>query len=342
MKRNVSGNDRTKPETDEIMIKKSKLKRTLAREILFFFAGIFLIGLVWGFLLIQNSYYEKKASSSSDKIKTLQVQSYKLPKDYIKEFYDQTNRYFVVNYRLGQDSYAIPKEQLKVFLYDEFGIKKNTILIPNHPKGYSSIKTNCVTIKPKKTIYFSSKEDLGKQVKKLYSQYADIDDYKLGNKVLKKFNQYTDSIVAFDFVSIDKFSEFVSSDDYLNKLYSVFANSSDKDKWVPPLDAVRANFDPMKPYNSTFQLGTLSEFKAKMKIGLKFNSTVVKKKNKIETDIADLKETITNSQKNKLTSIEIRQSVIYSAILIGLLLYVLRLSIVLLVWALRTMNQDSV
>jgi hypothetical protein len=321
--------------------KKSKLKRTLAREILFFFAGIALIGLVWVFLLIRNSYYEKKASSSSDKLKIFQVQSDKLPKDYIKEFYDQTSRYFVVNYRIGQDSYAIPKEQLKVFLYDEFGIKKNTTLIPNHLKGYSYFKWNCVNIKPNNTVYFSSKEDLGKKVKKLYSEYADIDDFKLGNLILKKFNQYSDSTIVIDFVSIDKFSEFVSSDDYLDKLYTVFANSSNKVKWIPPLNAVRTDFDPMKPYNSTFQLGTLLEFKEKMKIGLKFNSTIVEKKNKIETDIADLKKTITNSNYKKLNSNEILQFLIYSALIILLLLYVLRLSIVLILWALKTINQNN-
>ncbi len=104
---------------------KQILNRTIAKEILFFFAGLVLIGIVWGFLLLRNSYYENKANSCSDKIKTLQVDFNSLPKDYIKEFYDQASRYFVVNYRLGQNNYAIPKEQEKAFLYDEFGIKKN-------------------------------------------------------------------------------------------------------------------------------------------------------------------------------------------------------------------------
>jgi hypothetical protein len=279
---------------------KPKLKRTLAREILFFFAGLGLLGIVWGFLVIRNSYYENKASSCSDKIKTLKVEIDSLPKDYIKEFYEQTSRYFVVNYRLGQDSYAIPKEQEKAFLYDEFGIKKKVTLLPVYPRGYS---------------YFKQSDPLN----------------ILGN----------DSSIVFDYVSIEKFREFVSSEDYQDKLYTVFANNSGKDEWVPPLDAIRADFDPMKPYNGIFQLGTLSDFKTKMKKGLSYNSTVVEQKNKIETDITDLKETIATSQNNKLSSTEIQQDVIYSAIVIGLLLYVLRLSIVLIIWALRTMKQNG-
>lgn len=279
---------------------KPKLKRTLAREILFFFAGLGLIVIVWGILLIRNSYYENKVNSCSNKIKTLQIEIDSLPKDYIKVFYDQTSRYFVVNYKLGKVIYTIPKEQEKTFLYDDFGIKKKVTLLSGYPKGYS---------------YFKKNDPLN---------------------ILSN-----DSSIVFDFVSIEKFREFVSSDDYQDKLYTVFANNSGKDNWGPPLEAIRADFDPMKPYNDIFQLGTLSDFKTKIKKGLSFNSTTVEQKNKIETDIKDLKDTIATSQKNKKTSIQIQQVLIYSAIVIGLLFYVLRLSIILIVWALRTMKQNS-
>jgi hypothetical protein len=280
--------------------KKPKLKRILAREILFFFTGLLLIGIVWGFLLMRNSYYENKASSCNDKIKTLQLQIDSLPKDYIKEFYDQTSRYFVVNYKLGQDSYAIPKEQEKAFLYDDLGIKRKATLMPGNPKGHSCFK-----------------------------QADPLNIH--GN----------DSSLVFDYVTMEKFREYVTSDDYQDKLYTVFANNSGNDEWVPPLDAVRAEFDPMKPYNGIFQLGTLSDFKTKMKIGLKFNSTVVEHKTKITDDIADLKETISNSNYSKLNSNEVKQFVINSAFVVGLLLYILRLSIVLIVWAIKTVKQND-
>lgn len=256
--------------------------------------------MVWSFLLIRNSYYENITSSCSDKIKILQVHIDSLPKDYIKEFYDQTSRYFVVYYKLGQDSYAIPKEQEKAFLYDEFGIKKKVTLLPGCQKGYSYFKQS----NPPKI---------------------------LGN----------DSSIVFDYIAIEKFREFVSSDDYQDKLYSVFANNSGKDEWVPPHDSVRADFDPKKPYNGIFHLGTYSDFKTKMKIGLNFNSAVVEQITKIEADIADLNETITYSKYSKLNSGEVQQYLINSAIVIGLLLYVLRLSIVLIVWAIKTMKQNS-
>lgn len=76
-------------------------------------------------------------------------------------------------------------------------------------------------------------------------------------------------------------------------------------------------------------------------MGLSFNSTIIEQKTKIEKNIADLKESIINSNSSKLNSGEIQQHVINSAIVIGMLLYVLRLSIVLIVWALKTMKQNG-
>lgn len=296
IKRSVSGHSMEDTVTNN-MKNKPRLKRVLAREILLFFAGLVLIGLAWSFLLIRNSYYENKVNSYSHKIKTLQIQNDSLPKDYIKEFYDKVSRYFVVRYTLGQDSLAIVKEKEQTFLYDEFGIKKNVTLLPNHPTGYE---------------YF----------------YAD---------------NFKDSIVLFDFVSIEKFREFVSSDVYQNKLYSVFSKNPDNKELVPPLPLgfTRVEYDPKKPYKDTFSLGTLSDFKFKMNNGLKFNSTIVEKKNKIISDIADFKETITDSKNNKLSPSEVSQNVIFSALVIGLLLYVLRLSIILIFWAIRTMKSNK-
>jgi len=285
---------------ESMTIDKTKLKKTLAREILFFFAGVGIIGIIWSFLLIRNSYYENKASTCSEKAESLQAKIDSLPKDYIKAFYEKANRYFVVIYRLGQDYYAIPKEQEEVFLHDEFEIRKNVMALPGYPKGYS---------------YFE------------YSDPLDI----LGN----------DSTLVFDYVTIEKFRELASSEDYQDKLYSVFANFPGKAEWVPPLEAVPVDFDPKKPYHGLFQLGTLSDFKAKMKMGLSFDSTVVVEKTKIESEISNLKETITSSNNLKLNTSQVHQYILHSALVIGLLIYVLRLSIFLIVWSLKTIKQNN-
>jgi hypothetical protein len=322
------------------MTDKPKLKRTIAKEILFLFAAFGIIGLLWGFLFLRNSYYDYKTKSCSDKIISLQAQLDTLPKDYIRDFYDLSNKYFVVNYKIGDDIYAIPKEQEKIFLTDKYVIQKKVDPVSIYPKGYSYFKISRVTVKSGVTIYFSTKGDLGKQLKKLYSEYADIDDIKLANKVLEKFTQRTDSTIVFDFVSIDKFRDFVSSEDYQEKLYKVFANKTDKGDWIPP-EVLRAKFDPMKPYNGIFELGTLSEFKSKVNEALQYDQTVIEEKNKIENKIQSQQELITSSKNSLLTSNEIYSFLVNTLITIGLLLYPVRLSILLFLWALKTVKQKQ-
>ena len=90
---------------------KPKFKLIIAKEILFLFAAFSIVGLTWGFLTLRNSYYDYRTKSSSDKITSLQAQLDTLPKDFIGELYALTNKYFVVNYKIGDEIYAIPKEQ---------------------------------------------------------------------------------------------------------------------------------------------------------------------------------------------------------------------------------------
>ena len=319
---------------------KPNFKRTMAKEILFLFAAFGLVGLTWGFLTLRNSYYDYRTKSSSDKITSLQAQLDTLPKDFVSELYDLTNKYFVVNYKIGDDIYAIPKEQEKEFLTDEFGIQKKVAPVPIYPKGYSYFKINRVTVKSGVTIYFSSNDDLGKQVKKLYSEYADIDETELGKNVLKKFSQKSDSTIVFDFVPIEKFREFLTSEDYKNRLYFIFSNNPDQDEWVNvPLNKSKPEFDPMKPYNGIFELGTYAEFKSKVNKGLQYNQTIIETKSKIEGDIGEQRALMTSSKNSLLTSSEIYSYLKYSIIFIGLLLYPVRLSILLLFWAFRTVKQ---
>ena len=318
----------------------AKFKRILAKEILFFFTAIGIVGLIWGFLFLRNTYFVIKAKSCSEKVISLQIQLDTLPKDYLFEFYNLTSRYYVVNYKIVDDIFAVPKEQEKEFLSDNINIHKNLVLIPNYPKGYSYFKFNSVAINPETIISFSSKEDLGEQVKKQYSEYAEIDDIKLANKVLKKFTQHIDSTIVFDFVSIDKFRDFVSSEDYQEKLYKVFANNSNKGDWIPP-EVLRAKFDPMKPYNGVFELGTLSEFKAKLSKSLKYNQTIDEEKEKIETEIKRQLDLVSRSEKSLLPTDDIYDILFITIIVIGILLYPVRLSILILLWAVKTIKQKA-
>jgi len=297
-------------------IDKIKLKRTLAKEILLFFSGLGLIGLVWGFVLLRNSYYDHKAISCTEKIKSLKTNLDSLPSDYIKELYDLTNKDFVVNYQLGKDNYAIPKKYEQEFLYDEYGIKKNVLKLPNSPKGYSYFHFD------RQSIYFFRK-------------------YSLHQINPKRTQTLKDSTIVFDYVELNIFREFVKSPDYQEKLFTVFSNNPDMDEWLNevPANLSKPEFDPFIPNSGILDLGTLSEFKSKILRGLKYNEQVIQKKNRIKSEIQNQIEVTTNSKSSILTTSEIHNSLFYTLIAIGLFLYPFRLTIFLILWAFKTINQ---
>lgn len=322
-------------------ISKSNLKRAIAKEILYLFSALVLVALVWVFLLLRNSYYNNKARSYSQKSNSLKIQLDTLPKDYVKEYYDLMSKYFVVYYKKENDTFTITKQQEEE-LYFKLGLPQKVTRVPISPRPYSYLKINCVIVKQGTTIYFSDKKDLGKQVKEIFSAYTDMADTELGNKVLKEFHQQTDSAIGFDFVSIDKFREFLNSKDYVVKLHTIFSNSpapservnNSQKKWKP-------KFDPMQPYYAVFDLGTLSEFKANVNEGLRYNSTVIKVKKRIETDIQRQLELASSSKENLLTSEGINRFLFYALLIIVLLLYPIRLSTLSILWAFKTLKQEK-
>lgn len=329
------------------MKNKSKFKWILAKEILFFFSAIGIVALIWGFLFIRNSFFELKVKSGSAKVLSLQNKLDTLPEDYVSDFYNLTNRYYVVKFKIGDEVFAIPKEQETDFLNDNINIQKDLVNIPISQVGYSYYKFNYLFIEPETTISYSTKLDLSKKIKNLYSEYATIDDITLADKILKKFLKLTDSTIVFDFVSIDKFRDFISSEDYQENLYTVFANNSDNDEWTSAEilqqwslpEVLHPEFDPMKPYNELFNLGTLSDFKAKLNKSRRYKQTVFEEKEKIETEIESQQDLISGS-KNSLISTDDIYDILFSIlVVIGILLYPMRLSILIILWAVKTIKQ---
>lgn len=302
-------------------INKSKPKRILAREILLFFCGLGLFGLIWGFLALRNTYYNHKANTLSEEIKSLESQLDNLPTDYLREFYDQTSKYFVVNYKVGtsinknvpadvlaafgqtpEGTYPIPKEHEKAFLTDEYGISKNVTLLPIHSNGYSYFK-----------------------------QYDPLN-------ILNK-----DTTILFDYVLFDKFCVFIASEDYQNKLFSVFSNSPDQNGTVTVNSLIdKPKFDPMKPYNGIFNLGTLQYFKDRIKKGLTYNNKIKETKRKILDKIELTQKSITAASNNILDTKEIKKILFIILIVIGVVLYPIRLSVYSINWAVKTLKQKNI
>lgn len=300
-------------------------KRILAKEIILFFCGLGLFALIWGFLALRNTYYNHKANSNSEEVKSLQHQLDTLPTDYLKEFYDLTSKYFVVNYKLGKDTYAIPKEQEKNFLTDEYGITKKAASLPAH------------TIP-------SFEEVMGKKINGIdnstnthltgYSSFKNPDPLNILDK---------DSTIIFDYVTFDKFREFATSENYQNKLFSVFSDSPDQNGTVTVNSLIdKPKFDPMKPYNGIFDLGTLQHFKDRIKKGLNYNEKLKETKQKILEDI-ELKQKSVNAARNSILDTKEMNKILFIVlIVIGIVLYPLRLSVYSINWAVKTLRQKNI
>lgn len=279
-----------------------RAKRIIAKEILLFFCGLGLFALIWGFLSLRNTYYNHKVNSYTEEVKSLQHQLDTLPTDYLKEFYDLTSKYFVVNYKLGKDTYAIPKEQEKNFLTDEYGINKKVTSLPIHPMGYS---------------YFKQHDPLN---------------------ILDR-----DSTIVFDYVTFDKFREFTASDDYQDKLFKVFSNSPDQNGNVTVNSLIdKPKFDPMKPYNGIFDLGTLHYFKDRIKSGLKYNEKSKEVKQNILNEIEKKQKLIQAARNSIFDTKEMNRSLLVALIIIGVVLYPLRLSVYSITWAVKTLRQKNI
>jgi hypothetical protein len=289
-----------------------KRQRTLPREILFFFGGLVLIGVVWGLLVLRNSFYHSKANSCLENIRVGQIKLDSLPKDYIKKIYEQVNKYFAVNYRVGADSYAIRKEWQQEFL-DRYSIKRKVTELPIYSLGYS------------------------------YFYIPGLEMFRKYGVVLidpRRSSHGIDSAVVFDFVTLEKFRELIKSNDYQENLFRVFSirlNQFRKQTDNSPINT--SGFDPTIPYNGVFELGTAIEFRSKIQKGLRYNSNVVKEKNKILSDIRNQQELLAESKKRVLAVTEIHNFLIKAIIALGLFLYPVRLSIFLILWALKTINK---
>ncbi len=294
---------------------KPLLKKRIAKEILIFFGGLVVVGLTWSFLLLRNNYYKSKKSNLETEIQSLAKQLDSLPKDYIKELYDKTSKYFVVHYQVGENTYAIPKKQEQEFLIDPLGIKKKATLLPISSKGYSYIHTDI----------FKKYGGYELNPTKESNPFAgmSLDEPNLPKGFIP------DSTAVFDFVDLNKFKEFLSSVDYRDKFYEIFK--------MEKIIVNGYNEDGL-PVGAVADLGSHSDFDANTQYALKNYADIAATKEDIlktvEQKKSSYKSTVSNIWSYKKTNSVFLTSVLF----LSLLLYPLRLSLILIKWAIKTVK----
>jgi hypothetical protein len=292
-------------------------------------------------LLLRNGYYNSKEKNLKEEITSLTTQLDSLPSDQIKKIYDGLCNNFVVNYKVENDpilaklnheeesvDYAIPKREEQEFLNDNPSAKH----LQNYPNGYSYFRTYSVTLKNGEVVKYSDKSELGKLVKRKYSEYSDMPDIELGQKILKKYQQHSDSTIVFDFVDLESFRTFLKSKDYRDKFYQIF-------KWEKYLVVDKTEDGlPVFKKQIAYDLGSQEVFESSVLLGVKYDNAAIESRNKIEEEINSNKESIKIATASIWDSERIKWFLLTAVLIIAIILYPLRLTYLLIQWAIKTVR----
>jgi hypothetical protein len=295
------------------MSDKLKFKRLIAREVLLFFASLTIVGLLWLFLIIRNSYYERKVSRNQERIASITSQIDSLSTDMLQALYDGLKKKFIVNYLVGTDSYNIPKQDEPKFLKDFPNAKGQ----PSSSSGYSVIKNKHKFdyIGAIKEGYTS--EEIQKFLSKNYHYSINLTKLKKNgtsdNEINALLNQ--DSIFLFEYISFNKFKECLKSEFYKNKLYEVFS--------------------------SDFDLGTKASYDSKVDVGLKFEGDILNIKKKLENEKKDVQLLIEISRANIIGRQQLINILLWAIAIIGAIIYPLRLCLLTIKWSVTTLRKNA-
>ncbi|MBM3414839.1 MAG: hypothetical protein FJY20_00005 [Bacteroidetes bacterium] len=296
------------------MTDKPKIKRLIAREVLIFFVSLTLVGLLWLFLIIRNTYYDTKISSSQKRIASITAQIDSLPTDRLKALYEGIKQKFIVNYIVGADNYNIPKQEEPEFLKDFPNAKPQ----PSSETGYSYMKNKHKFdyIGAVKVGYTS--EEIQKYLSKNYYYYSiNLNEIKKNGMSDKDINTLLnqDSLFLFEYISLDKFKECLKSELYKNKLYEIF--SSDLD------------------------IGTKASYDSKVDDGLKYESDVIVKREKLENEKKDAQSLIEKGRRNIVEDRQLTNILLWTIIIIGVIVYPLRLCLIAIKWSVTTLRKNA-
>ena len=230
------------------MTNTSRLKKTLAKEILLFFGILLLTGLFWIFLLLRNDYYFNKFNSEQEELDSITSQINHLPPDKLKVLYEEISIDFIKKYVVTNDKFIVPKKEDEEFLT----IYPTAKLLPISPKGYSYTHLELFEKNGKNETH--SKPPLPR-----------------GYLLL-------DSTLIFDFVDLQDFRKLLRNTEYKDKLYNQFSQKNDL--------GTKMSFDSEIEIGLKFNDTAIEEqhrlFNKKKKTLEQHNSTIDKIKSKSE------------------------------------------------------------
>jgi hypothetical protein len=309
------------------MTDKPKFKQLIAREVLIFFSGLALVGLLWLFLIIRNYYYERKIINNQEEVASITSKMDSLPSDKIEALYDEIKQKLSVNYIVGVDSFTIIKKKESEFIKDY----PNAKIQPVNISGYSyiknkfkfdylgAVKAGYTTEEIQEYLTRPPLPGMPKRpTPKLFNYYSNnLKEMKESGMSDTEINSFInqDSIFLFDFVALDKFKECLKNSYYKDKLYSTFSND--------------------------FDLGTKASYESKIEVGLKYTKEILEKKQKFSNDKKDAQSVIEKSKRNIFDKNRLAKILLWTSLIIGIIIYPLRLCFFAIKWSVRTVKKNA-
>jgi hypothetical protein len=294
------------------MIDQSKLRTRIAKEVIYFFAALGIVGIIWATLLLRNNYYEYKVKNIEEKLITITLDLDSLPVDKIKNIYNGLIEHFVLNYLVNADTVSISQKEEKGFL-DDF---PNAKRLPGYPNGYSILKNKI------EMDVFEGHYKIEKNIILLRITPEKHTGWR--RYVADEYYVSSDSYV-FDYVPLEEFRNFLRDEDYRDKFYSKYYSSN------YPWETIKS-----------YDLGTHESFEANVQDGLKFNKEIEILREQLIENKSQLVVAISNAKTNFLNNNELRYFLLKTLLIIGVPLYPFSIFVFLILWAIKTLKQPSI
>lgn len=141
------------------------------------------------------------------------------------------------------------------------------------------------------------------------------EDGSLPKPPLPRGYSLLDSTIVFHFIALKTFRQFLNNDEYKDKLYEKFFQDYD--------------------------LGTKLSFDSKIDTGLKFNDYITKREQKLLDEKQIAQNNFNTAKGNVKSNAGILKFLLWTLIILGIIIYPLRLCFILLKWSLKTVRQNA-
>src|SRR6266536_1284294 len=121
-----------------------------------------------------------------------------------------------------------------------------------------------------------------------------------------------DSLLVFDYIDLEKFRQLIKNTDYRQKLYITFSNDYD--------------------------LGPISVFESKIQEAIRYTKDIESRRQDLSSEKQLIEKQLSDAKVKQLSTNSIYKIIIWTSLIIGLIVYLLRTIYITIRWSLKTLK----